>query len=110
MTDAGLLEVFTSLAKDFGLFVALVVALIWLGREAVKWIIPNVVVPAIQKHLKFVDDLSASYSRFDTAIVKVVETQERLAESQDAILHKLDEMDSRPSRVRKPVDAPALHP
>jgi predicted RecB family endonuclease len=110
MTDMGPPSVFTSLAKDFGLFIALIVALIWFGREAIKWFATHVGVPVVAKHLKFVDDLSASLNNFDKTMTKVVETQERLAQSQDAILHKLDEMDSRPSRVRKPIDAPALNP
>ncbi len=100
---------FTSVVKDFGLFVTLIGALVWLGREAIKWFATHIGVPIVTKHLKFVDDLSASLASFDKTMTKVVEIQARLAESQEVILHRLEDMEVRPSRVRSTVDAPTVN-
>ena len=105
MPDIGFTTVMTTLAKDFGLFVTLVVVLIWLLRDAFKWASINIIVPLVTKHLKFLDDLNLSWDRFELLITKVVETQDRLVDSQEVIIRKLDEIDPKISRSRKVVDA-----
>lgn len=104
MPDIGLAGIFTALAKDFGLFVTLVVVLIWLLRDSIKWISTNIVIPVITKHLKFIDDLNLSWERFESTITKIVETQNRLADTQEVILRKLDDINPTVPRIRKPVD------
>lgn len=104
MPDLGLAGIFTTLAKDFGLFVTLVVVLIWLLRDSIRWLSANIVIPVIAKHLKFIDDLNLSWGRFEDTITKIVETQDRLADTQEVILRKLDDMNPTVPRIRKPAD------
>lgn len=82
-----------SFLKEFGLFAAFSVTFIWLSIKGLSWCALNIGIPLITKHFKFVDELIVLLDKIQCSLGRLSDHQEVLAERQQAILDRLNEMD-----------------
>lgn len=82
-----------SFLKEFGLFAAFSVTIIYLLIKGLSWLALNIGIPLITKHFKFVDDLIVLLDKIQCSLGRLSDHQEVLAERQQAILDRLNDMD-----------------
>lgn len=82
-----------SYLKEFGLFAAFSAIVVWLSVKGFSWCAVNIGVPLITKHFRFVDDLIILLDKIQCSLSKLSENQEIIAERQQSILDRLNEME-----------------
>lgn len=83
-----------SFLKEFGLFAAFSVTIVWLAVKGLSWCCLNIGIPLITKHFKFVDELIVLLDKIQCSLGRLSDHQEVLAERQQMILDRLNEMDT----------------